>query len=285
MIGVTRTARIGFIRPLMSSATDRSRRASGAEIRFAPSVSSSRASTIRRLGQGSAQNVAESGAPQRRRGDPSNAALRFSAICFAVKGQGTNPNAATAAVTTTTTPAHAAARRILIRLRPRCRSWPCASRGAYTAERNITGNRASAQLRQKPALARARCGTWLTPHHPGKQLRQLPDVLDDEIGVGLERPPLRGSRQDRDADCAGGPRAVEIVHRIADHDDMRRLRLEKARKRQHHPRIRLPAMPGIITCYEFDMAAEAERLDLAPRALLRVVCRDAEPQAHRAQRG
>ena len=42
----------------MSSATDRSRRASGAEIRFAPSVSSSRASTIRRLGQGSARNVA-----------------------------------------------------------------------------------------------------------------------------------------------------------------------------------------------------------------------------------
>ena len=66
MIGVTRTARVGVRRPLISSTIDRSRRASGAKIKFVPLVSSSRAPTIRRLGHGSARNVAPSGRPSAR---------------------------------------------------------------------------------------------------------------------------------------------------------------------------------------------------------------------------
>ena len=77
------------------------------------------------------------------------------------------------------------------------------------------------------------------PVQPGQQSRQIADVVDDEIGVRLERAALRRTRQNRDGDGAGRSRAVEVVPQVADHDDLRRVGLEEARESQRHPRIRL----------------------------------------------
>ena len=68
-VGLTRMARAGAIPPCISSTSDKSRRAVGAERRLTPYASLSRASTTRRLGHGNNAKVAAWGALQCRRGE------------------------------------------------------------------------------------------------------------------------------------------------------------------------------------------------------------------------
>ncbi len=110
-VGLTRTARMGTKRPRSNSIRERSRRPLGAETTLAPSASSSRASIRWRLGQGSAEKLADPGPRQCRRGKAPNAALRLSPTFGADSGQRVNPHNPSAAINAAAQP-NATARRM-----------------------------------------------------------------------------------------------------------------------------------------------------------------------------
>ena len=123
------------------------------------------------------------------------------------------------------------------------------------------------------------------PISPASSRGRSPMWSMTKSACGSSAPRSAGPDRTATASGAGRPRAVEIVPRVADHDDLRRLGLEEARESERHPRIRLSPVTRIVASDEFDMGVDAERLDLAARALLGIVCRDAKPETQRAQRG